>query len=82
MPLYIAYRPPQMLPTTTLNPTAASNEAQATSTGTPKLRFKRGLEDIGSQRVIQPARKWVLGDAIWWFGIGATGVGSVMYFCF
>ncbi|KAF2091578.1 hypothetical protein K490DRAFT_31253 [Saccharata proteae CBS 121410] len=82
-PLYLAYSPPEMLPTTTLNPTVSST-AGAKSTGGSKV--KRAVSDeIGT-----PLKRTVLGtkpdrinaDHWWWFGVAMTGVGGLLYICF
>jgi hypothetical protein len=49
-PMYLAYRPPQMLPTTTLNP-------MPTASATGKSNS----------------------DKLWWFGLGLTGLGGLLY---
>ena len=80
-PMYLAYRPPQMLPTTTLNP------LQATASATGKSNSKRGLdaevplnwkvklEPQGSQHMVQH----INADRLWWFGLGVTGLGGLLY---
>lgn len=86
--MYLAYRPPQMLPTSTLNPTATSTGA-AKSTASSKVRRAMGLVEQQGERppldfgklkkkygaLVEPER-W------WWIGVGLTGFGSVLYFCF
>ena len=49
-PMYQAFSPPQMLPTTTMNPTAGA----ATATGKAKRWFGSGGEEEG---VVQPLNK-------------------------
>ena len=71
--MYLAFKPPQMLPTTTLH-----KAATASATGTTN-KFKRTIADV------LPRPKSVEGldaDKVWWFGLGMTGVGSVLYWCF
>lgn len=84
-PMYLAYSPPQMLPTQTLNPTATASGAK--STGTSKA--KRGLEDADdfmrplNARALREHRKEPYSpDILWWIGAGMTAIGSVAYFCF
>lgn len=82
MPLYMAYNPPQMLPTSTINPTTSGATAKPTSS---KFRVKRSLSEWGSalsKPTMQPKQGLINPNFIWWFGVGATGLGSVMYFCF
>ena len=76
-PMYLAYKPPQMLPTQTLNPTTAktSKGSQATS----KSKVKRSFEDA---TVLMKRSEPINGDKWWWIGIGMTGIGAVGYFCF
>ena len=84
-PMYLAYKPPQMLPTQTLNPTAASGGEGAKQTG----KAKRDLE-IGDDFADAPLNKHTLvrrreavdANKWWWFGVGLTGVGSMLYYCF
>ena len=40
-PMYLAYKPPQMLPTETLNPTASSTGGSSQSTGTGSSKLKK-----------------------------------------
>lgn len=79
--MYLAYKPPQMLPTQTLNPTATS-EGQAKATGKAKRDV---LEDDIFKDA--PLNKHVLAkrsdpinaDKWWWIGIGMTAFGGVAY---
>ncbi|RMZ90694.1 hypothetical protein DV736_g2063, partial [Chaetothyriales sp. CBS 134916] len=84
MPLYLAMSPPQMLPTITLNPTAA-----ATATGSSKV--KRGVD--GDESLVQASLLDALGrpsflptnadltnpDRWWWAGVGFIAIGTVLY---
>ena len=84
-PMYLAYHPPQMLPTSTLNPT--SSPATATPSSTKSSKIKRSM---GGFEFSQPAhhetsikrRGSLNADRWWWIGVGLTAVGSVGYFCF
>jgi hypothetical protein len=88
MPMYLAYSPPQMLPTQTLNPTTASGAA-ATATS-KSSKFKRGLDDEAitlpmNHKFMQKRSQtpmWANADYWWWFGVFMTGAGSVLYFFF
>ncbi|KAF2138005.1 uncharacterized protein K452DRAFT_361490 [Aplosporella prunicola CBS 121167] len=75
IPLYLAFSPAQMLPTTTLNPTAKA-------TGAAKL--KRSAEEALAplKRRLAQKPQHIDADRWWWFGVGMTGVGSLLYFCF
>jgi hypothetical protein len=80
-PMYLAYRPPQMLPTTTLNPLPT-----ATATATGKKNSKRGLDaevPLDWKLKLEPQGKHMVqhinADRLWWFGLGLTGVGGLLY---
>ena len=82
-PMWIAYDPPQMLPTQTLNPTSTGTRA-AKSTGTGKS--KRSMEG-GNTREEQltwgvgkptPSEK-PIGDTIWWMVALGTIISSILY---
>ena len=91
-PLYLAYKPPQMLPTQTLNPTAAVGQP----TSPVKRNEERDYHDRWTKRVVEgrgfekdavedldgllrpkPVR-WDP-DRWWWAGFGFLAVGTVMY---
>ena len=87
--MYLAYQPPQMLPTITLNPTVAASTAtgaKATSTGNAKRSFHEpaGFEhrEPLNKDAILPKQEPCKTDKWWWFGVGLTAIGSVGYFCF
>ena len=65
-PLFLAYSPPQMLPTVTMNPT----QAPAAATGKVK-REHRGLQPHFTERISL--------SAIWWTGVGMCLFGGVAY---
>lgn len=83
-PMYLAYNPPEMLPTQTLNPTATASGGGAMSTG----KTKRSVED--RHAFVEPLNKNVLrkrgepvnADKWWWMGVGMTALGGVGYYCF
>lgn len=86
-PMYLAYKPPQMLPTHPLNPTSISaREAEQTSS----VPAKRGLEDSKTVQVLMRTEHcsrtvWCStpnADRLWWFGTGITALGGVGYFFF
>ena len=81
--MYLAYKPPQMLPTQTLNPTSP-NGAKSTETS----KAKRSFQEYGGlvfplngksqmDRMQSPRANW-----LWWFGVGITAIGGVGYICF
>jgi hypothetical protein len=82
MPLYQAYKPPQMLPTMTLNPTASTSE--------PTSKVKRDLDrdehNQWRQKIYKGedfdqhamhSRRWDP-ERYWWVGCGFLAVGTVM----
>lgn len=73
-PLYLAYKPPMMLPTYALNPT---NKASETSSSLRK-RIKRSLENQYRTNAIKVYSNDFF-DTIWWCSVGALGVGSAMF---
>lgn len=86
-PMYLAYKPPQMLPTQPLNPTSTSaTEAEQTSSAPAK----RGLEDSKTVQLLMRTEHfsrtlwWCApnADRLWWFGAGITALGGVGYFFF
>ncbi len=84
-PMYLAYNPPQMLPTSTLNPTTTATGASSTSTS--KVKRALGLTDMTQppldyNKLKKKYGAWVEPDRWWWIGIGITGIGSFLYFWF
>ncbi len=53
-PLYLAYRPPMMLPTQTMNPTGTKNYKRAVETGGIQ---KRGSKEEEEEEVVEPLNK-------------------------
>ncbi|KPI38460.1 Protein ROT1 [Cyphellophora attinorum] len=89
-PLYLAYNPPQMLPTQTLNPTAAASQ--------PTSRVKRDEDREFHERwtkkivkgenfdhgdsdglLLKPRPMRWDPDRWWWAGFGFLAIGTVMY---
>ena len=83
-PMYLAYKPPEMLPTQTLNPTTTASGNGATSTG----KTKRSLEDLNgfveplNKNVLRKRREPVNVDNWWWLGLGMTALGGLGYYYF
>lgn len=83
-PMYLAYKPPQMLPTQPLNPTSTSaSEAEQTSS----VPSKRDLEDskivqmpMRTEDFSRTERRTPNADRLWWFGAGITALGGVGYY--
>lgn len=83
--MYLAYRPPQMLPTVTLNPTSSATGSAPKATGKAK-RSVEGLETfsepLNKHVVSQMGKESIDADKWWWIGVGMTGLGGVLYYCF
>ncbi|KAI4159925.1 MAG: hypothetical protein L6R39_000301 [Caloplaca ligustica] len=87
-PMYLAYKPPQMLPTQTLNPTAgaATGGAQPSSTS----KSKRDLHLAGDEDgLVQEAlmrnnlrKDSTKANRLWWLGVGMTALGGRSDMCF
>ena len=81
--MYLAFSPPQMLPTSTLNPMQATASASATGKSNSKrgldaevpLGWKGELEKGSTQQVVQH----INADRLWWLGLGMTGFGGLLY---
>ena len=83
--MYLAYNPPQMLPTSTLNPTTTTTGASSKSTN--KVKRALDLTDLTQppldyNKLTKKYGAWVEPDRWWWIGIGITGIGSFLYFYF
>ncbi|KAF2748870.1 hypothetical protein M011DRAFT_421269 [Sporormia fimetaria CBS 119925] len=76
LPLYIAFKPPMMLPTTTLNPVVTATPGTANS----KVRRSElpPKSSVITKRGPEPRRA----DQWWWFGVFLTASGSILYFFF
>ena len=81
-PMYLAFKPPQMLPTETMNPTTSAT-AGAQPTG--KTKIKRGHQEVTvplNKHVIKPRRESIDADRWWWIGVGMTTLGGFAYLAF
>lgn len=80
-PMYLAYKPPMMLPTQTMNPTA-SGPAPA-PTGKSKRSLLDGMElplNKDAKHIKRAENKPTLdANLIWWVGLGMTAFGGVAY---
>ncbi|KAL9619684.1 MAG: hypothetical protein Q9160_005704 [Pyrenula sp. 1 TL-2023] len=78
-PMFLAFNPPQMLPTQTLNPTTTGG---ASAKPTSKSRVKRDPEPGHPTRskILSPVN-FEIYDRVWWLGVLLIGVGSLMYIC-
>ena len=88
-PMFLAYSPPQMLPTVTMNPTST---AAASASATAKAKSKRSLEDLLTFPLNKDAKhikrdggvpetllQRIDLNVIWWTGIGMTIFGGAAY---
>lgn len=82
--MYLAYNPPEMLPTQTLNPTATASGTEATSTGKAKrsLINMDGFVEPLNKNVLRKRREPVNADNWWWMGVGITALGGIGYYYF
>jgi hypothetical protein len=74
LPLYLAYSPPSMLPTTTLNPLVSATPAAG--------KVKRGELPLNHEVLFKRTEGNVRADQFWWFGALLTAGGGVMYWFF
>jgi hypothetical protein len=76
-PLYLVYKPPEMLPTTTLNPTA-----MVTATGKAKRDVVYGgsMQTPHKDTLLRRIDPTTL-DRWWWIGVVMTSVGGVVLLC-
>lgn len=84
-PLYLAYKPPMMLPTVTLNPTD-STDTSTTSTGTANKKrslrqlVRRSLENKHKTNATKKVSSGLLSSEIFWYlSVGMIGVGSLIF---
>ena len=82
VPLYLAYQPPVMLPTITLNPTKTASETSETGSKNKRsLRslVKRGLENKHKTNAVKRNKDPANAALYWWLSAGLVGVGSVAF---
>lgn len=76
IPMFLAYKPPQMLPTETLNPVAQS-------TGKAKRDESRytGILKASRQYMTSPERDSPVRAAVWWMGfvLVSMGAGALLF---
>jgi len=89
-PMYLAYDPPMMLPTITMNPTGkttATSTAASTSTANAKREYSTEDEyDLPFNKyashiklAADKSRYVEHAKAVWWIGIGMSLLGGVAY---
>lgn len=87
-PLYLAYQPPEMLPTITMNPTASSGSASQ-STGQSNEKREYGLDDSLKGRIRRSLENRYKTNAIrkdsfnhslwWWSSLSMMVLGAVIF---
>lgn len=80
MPLYLAMSPPEMLPTTTLNPLTTSTPGGAKATA--KVRRSDNHLPLNHHVVNKRTPDMQRADRWWWFGVFLTASGGVLYLLF
>ncbi|CAG98081.1 Rot1p [Kluyveromyces lactis] len=77
-PLFLAYKPPVMLPTITLNPTA-SDDAQPTSNAKRDLisHVRRSIENRHKTNAVKKTAPNI--EKYWWGSLALIGVGSIAF---
>lgn len=78
-PMYLAYRPPQMLPTITMNPTTTATQAASTAKAKRDVEFDLPLNKNAKHIVRDVDRKPIDAGLVWWMGIGMTVLGGAAY---
>ena len=84
-PMYLALKPPRMLPTTTLQASTSATAGAESSKSKTKSKRDVLLESyMSSMNADSLIAQSSLLDAnmLWWFGVLMTGLGSVLYFCY
>jgi hypothetical protein len=88
-PMYIAFSPPLMLPTQTMNPTSTSTASGTAATASGKS--KRGVDSQGGyalplnkdakhiKRDTETPSKLLDANLVWWLGMGMTLLGGAAY---
>ncbi|KAJ5758425.1 hypothetical protein N7520_005581 [Penicillium odoratum] len=69
-PMYLAHRPPRMLPTNTLNPSPSGSHKKRAISGSG---LHTGLNTIIKEELLSPDR-W------WWLGVLMTSLGGMAFF--
>ncbi|KAG0654843.1 Reversal of tor2 lethality [Monosporozyma unispora] len=95
-PLYLAYRPPMMLPTETLNPTDDSSNVVETdspnsdsNSSTNQKRdslshlVKRSLENkYRTNAIKKQSQSFIMSNAFWYISASIIGMGSLLFFVY
>lgn len=82
-PMYLIYTVPDILPTTTLHPSAPKSSASATA-GSKLRKRSPGMNEMNAQLKAHMATTLQSSamdpDRWWWVGLTLTGVGGLLYF--
>lgn len=86
-PLYLAYSPPLMLPTVTMNPTPVATVTGAAATARVRARraeegegpMNRGARHIKRHDGTGEKKGLDVEDLVWWVGLGMTVLGGAVY---
>lgn len=88
-PMFLAYKPPQMLPTVTMNPTAAATAAKAKRSAGAEPRGEqldiplninaKHIKRDGSALETRSLLQRIDLTMIWWSGVGMMLFGGVAY---
>lgn len=79
-PMYLAYSPPQMLDTITLNPTASGTGTAAGTTATSASvaqKVRRSLENRSKTTAVRQSSDLTV---LWWFSVTLMAVGAAGWF--
>lgn len=76
-PMYMRYKPPQMLPTTTLSPlkSTASAKANKRDLEAKSIDWMSPLKQPETIDLVQRIDT----DRLWWIGLSMTGIGGLLY---
>jgi hypothetical protein len=78
MPLYLAFSPPDMLPTTTLNPLTTSTVGDVKATA----KVRRSELPLNHNVIHKRTPEMQRADRWWWFGVMLTASGGFLYYFF
>lgn len=77
-PMYLAYKPPMMLPTVTLNPTASAQATEGSQKSVRQL-IKRSLENKHKTSAKRVSQGFLNYDLFWYLSAAMIGTGSVLF---
>ncbi|SCU91792.1 LAFA_0F05842g1_1 [Lachancea sp. 'fantastica'] len=78
-PMYLAYRPPMMLPTETLNPTNTADGSTTKQKRSLRSLVRRGLENRHKTNAVKRNESFVSSAWFKWGSLGLIGVGSITF---